>query len=105
MTVLEDQANDWPRVVHSTELSQRTVPTTSDTPDLSDHLAVSQPILVDHAVTQDVGRQEKMDSTVYIAFVTPEHIFVLDLRIEVRCTTWLSSNSLCCKRLRGCCVL
>lgn len=84
ITILEARPKDWPVVVHSNELSQQTIPFLSKTAELSESLAVSQPILVHSACDASPATGQKLfSSIVYIAFVLPDHIFVLDIRIQV----------------------
>jgi hypothetical protein len=83
ITLLEARPKDWPVVVHSNELSQQTVPFLSNTAELSESLAVSKPILAHSSCDASSTTGQKFSSIVYIAFVLPDHIFVLDIRIHV----------------------
>ena len=84
ITVLEDQGDDWPTIVHTTELSQRTAPHTSSAPEFSEKHIVTSPILAQHSKSEASDGSEQLDSIVYMAFVSSEFVFVLDLRIQVR---------------------
>jgi hypothetical protein len=87
VTILRALENDWLQALHSTKLSREHMPVASSATDLTDTIAVSQPVLVHAESSPDVRVAEMVWDTysvVYIAFAVPEHVFILDLQIKVR---------------------